>query len=174
MKLSRKMRALGLLLTGLMLLTFAGWTPAVQEASNGTAIDVKTVDELVAALGPNVTVALLPGEYDLAAAATYGKDTDNPCCRWEQTSEQGYELVVSGVEGLTLRGAGTDETMLLAEDRYANILSFNGCKNVTVTGLTAGHSPAPGYCSGGVLHFVNCTAATVESCGLFGCGSMGV
>ena len=174
MKLSRKMRALGLLLTGLMLLTFAGWTPAVQEASNGTAIEVKTVDELVAALGPNVTVALLPGEYDLAAAATYGKDTDNPCCRWEQTSEQGYELVVSGVEGLTLRGAGTDETMLLAEDRYANILSFNGCKNVTVTGLTAGHSPAPGYCSGGVLHFVNCTAATVESCGLFGCGSMGV
>ena len=174
MRRSLKIRVLGLLLTGLMLLTFTGWTPAAKEAIKGTAMEVATVDELVAAVGPNATVALLPGTYELAAAATYGKDTGNPYCRWEQSSDQGYELQITGADGLTLQGAGMDDTTLLAEDRYANVLSFNGCQRVTVSALTAGHSPAPGYCSGGVLYFTNCTDVTVERCGLFGCGSMGV
>ena len=174
MKHSLKIRALGLLLTGLMLLTAMGFAPVAQEAIKGTAIEVATVDQLVAAVGPGADIALLPGEYALASAATYGRDTGNPYCRWEQSSEKGYELIISDADGLTLRGAGKDKTTLLAEDRYANVLTFNGCQNVTVSALTAGHSPAPGYCSGGVLYFANCNDATVEDCGLFGCGSLGV
>ena len=149
-------------------------TPTPHEAVEGAIVEVKDVDGLLAAIGSNANIALLPGTYELAAAATYGKDTGNPYCRWEHSSEQGYELQITGVENLTLCGAGMDKTTLLAEDRYANVLSFNGCQNVTVSVLTAGHSLAPGYCSGGVLYFTNCTDVTVEGCGLFGCGSMGV
>ena len=174
MRQSLKIRVLELLLTGIMMLTAMGFAPAAKEAIQGTAIEVKNVDELVTAVKPGADIALLPGEYALADAATYGQDTGNPYCRWEQSSEQGYELQIAGADGLTLRGAGMDKTTLLAKDRYANVLTFNGCKNVTVAGLTAGHSPAPGYCSGGVLYFANCTDVTVELCGLFGCGSMGV
>ena len=173
-----KTRALAALLTALLLMTLPGTvsrtsaetTPAPAE----TVIRVKNADELVAAIGSNVTVELLPGDYDLAAAASYGKDTANPYCRWEVSSEQGYELSISDVEGLTLRGAGKDETTLLIQDRYASVLTFSNCKNLTVASLTAGHNPAPGYCSGGVLHLVNCAGATVEGCGLFGCGTIGV
>ena len=64
-----------------------------------------TVDELLAAIGPNVTVELAAGEYDLAGAASYGKDTGNRFCRWEATLEQGYELHISGVDGLTIKAA---------------------------------------------------------------------
>lgn len=166
-------RALGLLLAALMALTFGGWTSATVEDPTDH-IDVATVDELVAAIGPNVTVTLQPGTYDLAAAATYGKDTGNPCCAWEAASENGFELRISNADGLTILGMGRNETTLLAEDRYANVLSFNGCQNVSVSALTAGHSPAPGYCSGGVLFFANCVGVLVENCGLFGCGSIGV
>ncbi len=163
-------RVLGLLLTGLLLLTMIGWTPRPE---TDTAIEVKDVDELVAAIGPNVSVTLLPGEYDLASAASYGKDTGNRYCRWEEASD-GFELNIKGIDGLTLRGAGRDETTLLAEDRYANVLSFTGCKNVVIASLTAGHSPEPGYCAGGVLHLTNCGDVEVEDCGFFGCGTMGV
>lgn len=160
-------------LVALMLLVTLGWAPTPTE-DHTDYIEVATVDELVAAIGPNVNVTLQPGEYDLSTAATYGQDTGNPYCRWEKTTEDGFELYISGVDGLTLRGAGMDETALLAKDRYANVLTFADCRNVTVSSLTAGHDPAPGYCSGGVLHFVNCDAVTVELCGLFGCGTIGV
>ena len=166
-------RALGLLLTGLMLLTFLGMTPAPTNSAVKT-VEVASVDELVAAIGSSTALVLLPGEYDLSSAATYGKDTGNPCCRWEPASEDGFELRITGVKDLILRGAGKEKTTLLAEDRYANVLTFEGCRNVTVSSLTAGHSPAPGYCSGGVLNFITCDGATVELCGLFGCGTVGV
>ena len=156
MKHTNKRKALGLLLVGFMLLTLLGWAPL---PAAGTAVEVKDVDELVAAIAPNVTVKLAPGEYRLANAATYGKDTGNPYCRWEYASETGYELIVFGVDGLTIQGAGMDKTTLLAQDRYANVLSFHGCQDVTLSAFTAGHSPAPGFCSGGVLHLVNCTGS---------------
>ena len=186
MKRTMGIKAPALLLVGLMLLAFLGAAPAPvrgdatppsSSPSPQTAkpsVQVKTVDELVAAIGPDVTVELLPGEYDLADAASYGKDTGNPFCSWGTSSEQGFELCVSGVDGLTIHGAGGDETVLIAEDRYANVLCFNGCQDLTVSMLTAGHSPMPGFCSGGVLNLVNCSRATVVDCGLFGCGSMGV
>ena len=165
MKHTNKRKALGLLLVGFMLLTLMGAAPAktfantvspqTTPAPEGPVVEVKDVDELVAAIAPNVTVKLAPGEYRLANAATYGKDTGNPYCRWEYASETGYELIVFGVDGLTIQGAGMDKTTLLAQDRYANVLSFHGCQDVTLSAFTAGHSPAPGFCSGGVLHLVN-------------------
>ena len=166
-----KRRIVATLLAVLMVMVFAGWAPAPADAK---IIEVATVDQLVAAIGPNATVVLQPGEYELAAAATYGQDTGNPYCRWEATSEDGFELRISNANGLALMGSGRDVTTLLAEDRYANVLSFMGCQEVSVSSLTAGHSPAPGYCSGGVLYFVGCDTVLVEGCDLFGCGTMGV
>ena len=185
---SNRIKILALVLTGLMLLTAFGAAPAAKEGytllsettpapgekTDETVIQVKDVDELVAAIGPDVTIELLPGEYDLASAASYGKDTGNTYCRWGAASDQGYELDITGADGLTIRGAGMEETTLLAEDRYANVLSFAGCHDLTISGFTAGHSPEPGYCAGGVLYLVNCSNVTAEGCGFFGCGTMGV
>ena len=86
MKHTIRTKALALLTVGLMLLVLGGWAPAPADMK---IVEVATVDELLAAIGPNVTVALQPGEYDFAAAATYGKATGNPCCRWDATAEQG-------------------------------------------------------------------------------------
>ena len=119
-------RAIGLLLAALMALTFGGWTPAPAEDPTDY-IEVATVDELVAAIRPNIAVTLQPGAYDLATAATYGKDTGNPCCAWETASENGFELRISNADGLSIMGAGINETMLLAEDRYAGTGSLRFC-----------------------------------------------
>lgn len=185
MKNMKLKRAAGMLLAGLLALmgtvpglTFAEGalpenTPAPAEQP-GQVVQVQNMDELLAAIGPNVTVELAAGEYQLTAAASYGKDTGNRFCRWETTSEQGFELQITGADGLTIKGAGVDGTVLLAQDRYANVLSFIGCKQLTVEGITAGHNPAPGYCSGGVVHLTGCSDVTLTGCGLFGCGTVGV
>ena len=77
-------------------------------------------------------------------------------------------------DGLHIQGAGLDETVILGKDRYANILSFSGCQGLTIADLTAGHSPQPGFCAGGVVYLQNCGDVQVEGCGLFGCGTVGV
>lgn len=138
-------------------------------------IRVADVDELIAAIGPNVTLELEAGTYDLASAASYGKDTGNPYCRWEDSGGgEGYELVIENTNGLSIRGAGAGETTLTADDRYASVLRFIACPNLTVAALTAGHTQEPGFCAGGVLRLEDCSLVTVEDCGLFGCGTVGV
>ena len=58
--------------------------------------------------------------------------------------------------------------------RYANVLTFVNCDNLVLSGFTAGHTKEPGVCAGGVLMFQNCTMVSVDNCGLFGCGILGV
>ena len=188
MKCFHRIKPFAALLTGLMLLvtlvavpvttngnTMAPkTTPEPGEQAEGAVIEVKDVDSLLAAIRPGVTLELAAGDYDLAAAANYGKDTGNPYCHWTEASEKGYELQIVDADGLTLRGAGMDETTILAQDRYACVLCFVGCRDLTLAQLTAGHSPEPGVCGGGVLRLDHCEQVTVEGCGLFGCGTIGV
>ncbi len=184
MKRSNWIKSFAALATALTMLMFLGVAPAKAAATTmppkttptpaSSAVEVKDVDELVSAIGPNVTVTLAAGEYELASAASYGQDTGNPYCHWEEVTEDGFELQIVDADGLTIRGAGMDETVILGKDRYANILSFANCQGLTVADLTAGHTPMPGFCSGGVLYMQNCGDVTVAGCGLFGCGTVGV
>ena len=141
------------------------------------AILVTNVDELLSAIAPNTVIELSAGIYDLSTASNYGADTHSSWYSWNGVfSEDGEaaELVIHNVDGLTLRGAGLEETTIAAVPRYANVINFIGCHNLTVRGLTAGHTVEPGFCSGGVLRLENCTDINVDACGLFGCGTVGV
>ena len=147
-------------------------------AADGDAVRVTNVDELLAAIAPDTVIELAAGEYDLSTASDYGKDTHSTYYSWNGVwSEEGQdhaELVIQNVEGLTLRGAGLGETTIAAVPRYANVIRFVGCRNLTVADLTAGHTLEPGFCSGGVLRLENCLDSAVTGCGLFGCGTIGV
>ena len=147
--------------------------PASAEEAAGGTVRVSTVDELLAAIAPDTVIELAPGTYDLSAAADYGADTHSSFYSWNGVYD-GFELVLHGVENLTLRGAGMGETVLSAAPRYANVLRFTGCAGVTVEDLTAGHTTEPGWCQGGVLYFEGGSGIEVMRCGLYGCGTIGV
>ena len=145
--------------------------------ADDNAIRVTNVDELLAAIAPNTVIELAAGEYDLSAASNYGADTHSSYYSWNgvySNNEEAAELVIQNVEGLTLRGAGLEETTIAAVPRYANVIKFVGCHNLTVTNLTAGHTTEPGFCSGGVLRLESCTNTSITGCGLYGCGTIGV
>ncbi len=144
----------------------------VTKPENADEVAVSTVDELLAAIAPNTCIVLAPGVYDLKSASDYGK-AGGEYYAWEECYD-GYTLCVSGLSGLWITGAGQDSTLLSASPRYAAVLSFRGCEDVGVSGLTAGHSEEPGYCAGNVLDFDSCRGVRVEDCGLFGCGVIGV
>ena len=146
--------------------------------NGGDAIRVANVDELLDAIAPNAVIELDAGMYDLSTASNYGGDSHSAWYSWNGvfgTDENGSaELVIHNVDGLTIRGAGINETTIAAVPRYANVIRFVGCNDLTVSNLTAGHTTEPGYCTGGVLKLENCTGVNVDSCGLYGCGILGV
>ncbi len=145
--------------------------PAAPETTD--RVRVTNMDELLAALAPNTTVELAAGDYALSSASNYGKPSNSGCYVWVEAYD-GYELQIRNLENLVLLGEGAEKVTLTAEPRYANVLTFSHCKNVLVSGLTAGHTKEPGLCSGGVLRFEGCSDCSVRDCGLFGCGTIGV
>ncbi len=156
-----------------------GGTEAAIVPREEKVAEVSDVDGLLAAIAPNTTVILAPGEYLLSAASDYGQESQSPYYAWVKTpgdnpDEPSYELQITGVENLILRGAGEGETVLAATPRYANVLRFLSCRELRIEALTAGHTQAPGVCSGGVLRLENCRNVAVDGCGLFGCGTVGV
>ncbi len=150
--------------------------PVADADAASDVVRVSTVDEFLDAIAPNTTIELAAGTYDLSTASNYGLPTDSRYYRWNDPSPdgEGIELEILGAEGLTIRGAGREETSIVAVPRYVNVLRFSNCRDLTVEGLTAGHTQEPGICSGGVLYFENCLHVSVDGCGLYGCGTVGV
>ena len=151
--------------------TAATVTPVAEGADS--VVHVETVDELLAAIAPDTTIDLGVGTYDLSTAANYGEDSGSEYYRWNQAYD-GYELEIHDVENLVLHGAGMDHSTIAAVPRYANVLKFYNCKNITLDKLTAGHTQEPGFCAGGVLRFDASSNINISLCGMFGCGTIGV
>lgn len=137
-------------------------------------VKAATVDELLAAIGSDTAIVLTQPMYDLSTASDYGKTGTSDCYAWQETFD-GWELVITGVDNFSIIGAdGKENHTISAVPRYADVISFDHCSNVLVKDFTAGHTTEPGYCSGGVLNYQNCSYAVVDSCNLYGCGILGV
>ena len=146
-------------------------TPEVAVSEDGK-VHVTTVDEFFAAIAPDTTIYLEPGVYDLSTAAGCGV-TETDRYRWDLRFD-GPSLVITGVDGLTIEGAGAESVTIAAVPRYADVLGFERCAGLTLRGFTAGHTEEKGYCTGGVLYFDLCDDAVIDGCALFGCGIMGI
>lgn len=146
-------------------------TPEVAVSEDGK-VHVTTVDEFLAAIAPDTTIYLEPGVYDLSTAAGCGV-TETDRYRWDLCFD-GPSLVITGVDGLTIEGAGAESVTIAAVPRYADVLGFERCAGLTLRGFTAGHTEEKGYCTGGVLYFDLCDDAVIDGCALFGCGIMGI
>ena len=148
-------------------------TTAVTVPYQDGVYTVSTVDEFIAAIGPDREIRLVEGTYDLSTASTYAKETGNEWCYWEEVYD-GYELVIQFTNNLTITSAGKDSVTISAAPRYAQVLRLNSCRNVSMTGFTAGHTVEPGSCIGGVVLLDGCDGVSVRNVGLYGCGVVGV
>ena len=79
--------------------------------------------------------------------------------------------MVSNISNVTVVG---DNSTLLVNPRYANVICFRECSNIKLIGLTLGHTPRKGSCMGSVLRFENCNNIQLDSLELFGCGTYGI
>lgn len=159
--------------------TNAGIKTEAGTKEEGGVVRVKTVDEFLAAIAPNTVIELAEGVYDLSKASNYGKDSGSDYYTWNldgvsDISDVDSELIIHDVNDLTIRGAGMGKTSIEAVPRYANVIDFKGCREITVSDITAGHTMGQGFCTGGVILAESCYDVNVDTCGLYGCGTIGV
>lgn len=143
---------------------------AAQREDNREEVTVGTVEEFFSAIAPNRTIKLKPITYLLSSL---NPNTRSQYARLEKVFD-GYELIISDVENLKIIGVGNSPSRLLAQPRYAEVLRFRNCHNLTIENIEAGHSPEPGYCHGGVLYFADSDKISINRCLLFGSGTIGI
>lgn len=150
------------------------------EAEWEKSIVVDNVDALLAAIASNTAVYLKAGTYDLSTAANYGQASVSGAYEWDEVyynAEAGeapaYELNIHDVSNFALF-AESGEVTIVAVPRYANVLRFSNCTDIALGGITAGHTEAPGECSGGVVLLENVNGAQINCCYLYGCGTVGI
>ena len=154
-----------------------------------TEVHVKTVDEFLKAIASDTCIILDGDLFDLSAASEYpaaetymsssdyGATLDGTTENyyWEYDFD-GPGLVIDSVSNLTIKAEGGDRAahVISATPRYSDVLTFDNCSAITLSGFTAGHTKEPGSCAGGVILFRNCEDLLVDNCGLYGCGIIGV
>ena len=158
--------------------TVEGWEPKTPDSislpvSEDGYVHVSTVDEFLAAIGPSTSIYLEDGVYDLSTASSYG-GYGSQYYVWKDTEVDGPQLVICNLRGLSITGGGADKVTISAEPRYAEVLAFSNCRDIELSGFTAGHTQEPGTCVGGVLYFNESSNVQVSGCSLYGCGVWGV
>lgn len=148
-------------------------TNSVIISENGNAVKevtVSTAQEFVNEIGSNKKIVLKPGIYDLSAIEQV---TGSDFVKWEEVND-GKELNIKNIDNLTIEGSLEGTTEIRVTPRYAHIMAFESCRNVTIKNITAGHTPAEYECDAGVLNFANSEDIIVDNSHLYGSGSIGV
>lgn len=153
-------------------MTLAATVSLPESAVEDGAVVVSTVDELLAAIAPGASIRLEPGVYDLTTAADYGKTSEGKYYSWEEVYD-GYELIIPGVDGLSITGSYV-ETTIATQPRYANVLRFVNCSDLRLEAVVVGHTEKQGFCSGGVVYLDSCENVKIDDCHLYGCGTIGI
>lgn len=134
-------------------------------------VTVTDMEEFLAAIGSNKKIIL---DTDLLDESTADMSSDGEYYSWDEVFD-GKQLTIHNVDNMTIAGkTGKNVNTVSALPRYAQVLAFDRCSNLTLENLTVGHTKEPGYCVGGVLWFQQCTNVEVRKCGLYGCGTIGI
>ncbi len=159
--------------THTFLLTVSGTTLtflAKQRASAQEIISVDTSEAFVQAIGPNRTIELASGSFTVS---DLDPGLQTRYVRFESVFD-GYELVISDVENLTIIGTDNTLSRLLTQPRYADVIKFINCRNLSLQNLELAHTKDAGFCRGSVLSFGNCQTVQIDQCVLVGSGTHGI
>ena len=150
------------------------------DTTGAKTVYVSTADEFIAAIASDTVIFINVPQIDLTAASTYGVDASKPygepefagkSCEWHGVYD-GFELCIGGVNNLHITGISDCE--IVTEPRYADVLGFYNCENISIVGVKLGHSKEQGLCAGGVLYLSDTEDIIIESCDLYGCGILGI
>ena len=142
---------------------------------------VSSSGEFIEAIGPGARIVLKPGEYNLSEYIEKiwiekGEEwnSQHQYVRLESVFD-GVQLVIMNTDDLMISGGSEEraDTLLVVESRYAAVLTFEKCRNIGISNLTAGHTES-GDCSGNVIDLMGAKKVGMYNLDLYGCGVYGI
>ena len=132
-------------------------------------VEVSNAKEFLENIKSNTRIVLTGSTYNLSKVL----NVSNPSIKMTHEYD-GAEYVITNVNNLIIEPKNGVSPTLLVEPRYSNVLPFENCNNITIKGITAGHTIEKGYCVGGVIFLNNTSDVTIDNCKLYGCGTYGI
>ena len=130
-------------------------------------VTVSNAEELLNSLQDNRKIILKAGTYDLSKVEDWKMNNERVNLDWGA-----YKI--SSVYNVCLEAEDGADVLICVDDAYSPVMTFYGCGNVTLRGITAGHNVEPGYCSGSVIQLEQTYGLDIDKCKLYGCGTYGV
>ena len=149
------------------------------DRTGAAEVHVSTADEFLAAIASDTSIVIDVPQISLMDASSYGKNAQAEL--WDTTPDfshanyiwmeeyDGYQLCIGNVSNLHISGGE-----IITSPRYANVLAFYACSDISLENVRLGHSPEEGSCCGGVLWLQGCNGVILEGCDLYGCGILGI
>lgn len=150
------------------------------ETESVEAVVVSSTEDFLDAIEPGAVIEFKKGTYNLSPdlAEIYGTDGKkfNKNHEYVQLEEcyDGIQIVIKDVDGLTIKGQDGKNIELQVEPRYADVLTFDGCEDITLSNMTMGHTTEQGECEGDVLELRDCDGVNLEGMDMYGCGAYGI
>ena len=140
------------------------------EATEQTIVNVATSAELLNAIGSNKKIILTSDYYNLSNLEPIDNENIEKQLNYDDTYLDSY--VIKNVVNMTLEG----NAEIAINDKMADVLSFEKCGKITLSGLTIGHTTSYDeyQCEGSVVRFSTCEKINVKNCNLYGCGAVGI
>jgi len=143
----------------------------VAEATEPVPVRVSDADGFLEALSPGARIILEPGNYIFSEAAGYGIEPESGYYTWQSQGDD-YQLVLTGLQDLTIQGSGRESTFLRTNSLHTNVLVLENCTDVFLENFTLGFDVPDDR--GGGLDLVNCTNTSLNNLRLTGCGTVGL
>ncbi len=82
--------------------------------------------------------------------------------------------IITNIYNLGIVAKEGADVQFCIDEPYDPVLTFQTGGNITIRGITCGHTVEPGYCSGSVISFDSISRADIDKCKLYGSGTYGV
>lgn len=161
-------------------LAVSGCTNEGKESTEIEAIEVSSTEELLEAIAPDAHIVIKKGTYNFTediedmVGDNYSKFNKKHDYVQLEECLDGVQIVIEGVDGLTISGQDGKDIELQVEPRYADVLTFRECSDIALENLTIGHTVEQGNCEGEVLQFEDSENITLTDLDLYGCGTYGI
>lgn len=133
-------------------------------------VRVSTAKQLINSIGSNKKIILTSNYYNLSTVDNVDNKYVEKQLNWDDTYFNAF--IFKNVVNMTIEG----NAKILIDNINADVLRFEKCGQITLSGLTIGHTTSykQYQCEGAVTKFATCDSITLNNCNLFGCGAFGV
>lgn len=133
-------------------------------------VTVENPYQLLSLIGPNRTIYLKPGIYDLGYAASVRN-------KYVSTHREGTnisEFSINGVENLKIIGLGEERVEIALLNAESSVLKISRSSNVSFENIMMGHGMETYGCVEEVLGIEDSSGISIKNCSFYGCGAYGI